>query len=1092
MQNTRIRASAGAGKTFQLSNEFLQIVFEGKSVETILASTFTRKAAGEILDRILFRLSEAALDAKAYEELKKHVKPPTIQLVSHREGESPELRNLQSILADIARNLYRLRISTLDSFFNKIATTFSLELGLPPGWSILDEADFAQYVSEAVRNVLAVHENGSVELMHRLHQGENVRSVTRELTELASDHLPIIRSTERKHWDHADLRREELSPPILEREIERFATAELPKNKDKTVPKALVKTVEKIKGLAENGDWKAFLAETLIKSIVSGDNKYGTKEIDGELLDSAQVLIEQAKAVQLNKLAGQTLATRLLLEMVVREYDAILQREKRFRFEDITQRLGLVDFSANLDSLVHRMDAKTEFLLLDEFQDTSLPQWNILKPFAKEATKHGSVFCVGDSKQAIYGWRGGVAGIFDQIDETVGEMLERPLNKSYRSSPWIMKAVNRVFEKIDTNAALAVDENHAVAAKVWKGRFETHETAKSLAGSYRLEVAPAPQNDEEDAGEVMFQYIVDRIVQLHTGKPKAEIGVLVAKNNVIGDLIKALKEKGIEASEEGGNPLTDSFAVRHVLSAMRLADHPGDLIVRFHLVNGPLAEFLGLSDFKSDVQAVNAAANMRRRLLNTGYGNTVKELVDKLEPACNARELQRLDKLQELAFQYQEAVAGLRTERFVRLVETTKVESTTAAKIRVMTIHKSKGLEFDIVVLPDLDNDLVKQTPSIIVGKETPTAPVDFVVRYVGAEVQPLLPENFRTAFDKRVRSEVEESLSLLYVAMTRAKHELTMIVPPLSKSALKRWKDGDDYCTKTAAGTLRAALTPTNYDTENIGSDPHVLFEDGETDWYDKEAARGTWDRVPLDTATEIRDVPACSLKPLPKISYRGMKKVAPSGLEQESSKKTTPKIVSEIKSEPTEKRDRQNAMLWGTALHACFEHGLTDSPWLDVAEPNSQALVAMIDKAVAGKKGSVDVGKVLEAFQTACENPEIRAALSRKSYEKHAMQQHVDVIAERKFAVRLDDNSLLHGSVDRLVVFRDGKKAVGLDILDYKTDRPPAGTDETAFLNERIESYAPQLNAYREGMSKLYGIDPGRITARIVFTTIGRVVEV
>ena len=168
MKNTIIKASAGSGKTFKLSNKFLGILLDtgggkvSQKIDTILASTFTRKAAGEILDRILNRLAEAALDENKQKELDQHIPLPVKDTKKRTEL-------LQTTVAEIAKNLYRLRISTLDSFFNKIASSFSLELGLPPGWEIIDETEHQRSIHEAIRDVFEEsHKNEARKFLHLL------------------------------------------------------------------------------------------------------------------------------------------------------------------------------------------------------------------------------------------------------------------------------------------------------------------------------------------------------------------------------------------------------------------------------------------------------------------------------------------------------------------------------------------------------------------------------------------------------------------------------------------------------------------------------------------------------------------------------------------------------------------------------------------------------------------------------------------------------------------------------------------------------------------------------------------------------------
>ena len=142
-----IRASAGTGKTFQLSNRFIELLHAGVAVDRILATTFTRKAATEILDRVVVRLAEAAMDQPSCEEL------ATVLPTAHAGPRFTQAR-AQHLLRILIQNLHRLQIGTLDSFFAQIAGSMSLELGLPPGWSIVDELYDIRLRDEAIELLL--------------------------------------------------------------------------------------------------------------------------------------------------------------------------------------------------------------------------------------------------------------------------------------------------------------------------------------------------------------------------------------------------------------------------------------------------------------------------------------------------------------------------------------------------------------------------------------------------------------------------------------------------------------------------------------------------------------------------------------------------------------------------------------------------------------------------------------------------------------------------------------------------------------------------------------------------------------------------
>ena len=171
-----IRASAGTGKTFQLTKRYLSLLNAGASPAQILAVTFTRKAAGEILDRLLVGLAEAAHTPAALQALQQHMTGPVL-----------DRRRCVDLLQVLLRDLHQLQISTLDSFFIQIARGLALELGLPVDWQIVEDLDDQRLRMEAMQAFLA--EDALADLVHLLRllsKGEAPRSVVGVLDAVAT------------------------------------------------------------------------------------------------------------------------------------------------------------------------------------------------------------------------------------------------------------------------------------------------------------------------------------------------------------------------------------------------------------------------------------------------------------------------------------------------------------------------------------------------------------------------------------------------------------------------------------------------------------------------------------------------------------------------------------------------------------------------------------------------------------------------------------------------------------------------------------------------------------------------------------------
>lgn len=1076
--NEVIRASAGTGKTFQLSNRYLGLVAVHEPFETILATTFTKKAAGEILDRVLIRLAEAVVDPKKRDELG-----------SFTGNETYSADDWLALLRQMVRRLHSLRVSTLDQFFLQLARIFSLELGMPPGWRIIDETVDARLRAEAIQIVLAERDTADVlRLMHQLTKGEVTRSIEGQLTSLVNSLYAVYLDAPAEAWDT-------FRPPAKPADTAvHNALYDLRENRDWTKHKSILKALDSDYERFCSKDFEAFLSGGLAKAVADDKDTYYGKPIPSSILDAYRTLLAVVKVELIFPIINQTRATRDLLNRFDRAYTFLKQTRRGFRFEDITRRvanaLGMTTGERpNLSNADFRLDGRLGHLLLDEFQDTAPIQWRVLRPFAHrtvESGPHRSFFCVGDVKQAIYGWRGGVAEIFEAIDRELENLKPGSLDTSYRSSPVVIETVNRVFGTLSLNPAL---RNYPQAAQAWAARYTTHSTARAnLSGYVTLELVPVePEEDdgkeEEDKisddqnsstnqkpsgdqkRQKVEQYTVDRIAELHRALPDASIGVLVRRNEMVGRLISRLRQVGIRASEEGGNPLTDSPAVQVALSALTLADHPGDLTSRYHVAHSPLASFLGLTRHDDDAQASDVARSIRNELAEAGYGPTIYRWTQHLAPSCNARDLNRLVQLVELAYGY-EVDATSRADHFVETVEQRRVEDPSSANIRVMTIHQSKGLQFDMVFLPELDQRLTGQPPELLVERPSPTEPIRRVCRYVKEDIRRIMPEVIQKMSDDQTQQVVEESLCLLYVAMTRAVHALHLIAaaPPSNQ--------------KEPSATYAGVLL------QSLGKD----FTAGDPDWFDVAEKKISGGACPLAQTTAVETPTtrgqAPPLKLAPSTNHRrGWEHTSPSKLEGGNLVHLADRLRSD--------QGRLRALQEGTILHAWFE----TITWLDRGnrKPSDRSRL----KTIAQRLGGVeDIDRLLDEFDRLLEKPANRLVLSCSTYAQEPDDPsqrtpiHVTsnvkrpewrVWTERPFTVRDGDTTILTGSIDRLVVLFDGETPIGAEVLDFKTDRVSPEQ-----LPDRSEFYRPQLEAYRRAVLKWYPTLSNCISTRLLFVRV------
>ena len=227
--------------------------------------------------------------------------------------------------------------------------------------------------------------------------------------------------------------------------------------------------------------------------------------------------------------------------------------------------------------------------------------------------------------------------------------------------------------------------------------FPEHTTARQdLAGYAELVTAEATDGNADEKREKCFAAAAHLAATLQTKAPTYSVGILTRGNAAIGHLIHHLENLGVEASQEGGNPLTDSKSVERILSALMMSEHPGDKRWAFHVAGSPLAQINGIGP-----------SWIRQSIDDRGIAETIENLASILAPVCDARDTLRLKQLTRLAIQY-EPNATDRLRDFIDLVRNKRVERPQEARVRVMTIHQAKGLEFDTVILPQLDSDLTK------------------------------------------------------------------------------------------------------------------------------------------------------------------------------------------------------------------------------------------------------------------------------------------------------------------------------------------------------------------------------------------------
>lgn len=1054
LPNTVIRASAGSGKTFQLTNRYLSLLQRGVSPEKILAVTFTRKAAGEIFDRIVQRLADAAADHTKCQELARFIAAP--DLTTER---------CSDLLVSVTRSLHRLRVGTLDSFFSKIAGSCSLELGLPLGWRIVEELADARLRDRAIADSLAGESMKPVlTLLHLLNKGDAARSVSQLIRETVRQLYALSRETDVTAWKKLPR-----CPAVPAADL---AAAREGLESIKIPHKSTMKEVEKDVQFLKDDKFEDFIRRGMASKLLDGATEYNKKPITDDIRGIYETLLRHVKHCLVNRLVDQTEATYDLLLHYRQHYEQLKHERAALRFEDVTFALtqGKASPVADDERVTFRLDAAIDHLLLDEFQDTSLGQWSVLRPIAQRVTAQadGSFFCVGDTKQAIYGWRGGLAELFDAMQSELPALEQVPLDISFRSSQAVIDVVNRTFSRLDLHSELG---DYADAVKQWQKRFREHQTSKRDLPGYvtletceRIEVADDEGPEASNLAEAAFlDFAAQRIAEVHRESPGMTIGVLTRTNPKIGELIYRLRALQVPASEEGGNPLIDSCAVELILSLVRLADHPGDSAAAWHVACSPLASAFGIQTDTIRRTAL-LAAQLRRELIDEGYGRAIYRWAQLLAPSCDVRDRSRLQQLVELAYAYQ-AECTLRPADFLEFIERQKVSDPTSSAVRVMTVHQAKGLEFDIVFLPELDSGrtLLGQPPSVVMSRNRLGGDVDCVCRYANEHVQKLLPPSFRKMFAAAADTQIGEALCVMYVAMTRAIHALHLLIEPA--------RENERGLPKTFAGLLRAALC------EDSSPAVGLLFDHGQSNWYELEKRRRKLKPVAASSSSAMPSAPAkIALAPPPQERRRGLERQSPSRMEGGA----TARVRRALELVDP---DRTVAMLRGTVIHAWFEQIM----WLEDGLPSEQQLLAALGLIRGTETVSETVRRVwLKDFQAMLKQKDIAAALTRSSYLKTLPKDwsrgdaQLEVRNEWPFA-SIDGPQILTGRMDRVVFHRLDGEIVAADVLDFKTD--VLGKTPGDRLEDRVQHYRPQIAAYCKTLMQQTGLPHTRVSGALLF---------
>ncbi len=792
-QNERTLASAGSGKTYALTNRFIALVLGGAKPEEICALTFTRKAAGEFFSKTMSKLARAAADPEFAASLARDISAAAPLLPPPSRGDFEEA------LAKFAEAAPRLHMETIDSFVSRFVRFFAAELGIFEDIQILDDLGAARENARAAEEVLRrfSSEEGDFQNFARAFKAANFGAENKRVADALISFIENSRDIwfaipDASRWGDfpgfsppdAPARNSDEYRAILARAAEELEKCGDPKEAAakgailkffaeadfETAPKSKTKAALAFcEYFAERGTCRGFEAPPS-----RGGALYPLTLEESRLFDGAARSLLRAHASSARDAAKAVFS---IMGAFSGAYSECALSRGRMAFSDMPALVASSGARTARELVEYRFDSRFSHWLFDEFQDTSRMQWAVFEPIVREAATNSggekTFFYVGDVKQSIYSWRGGDSALFDEIyDKMDGAVRDNPqIKTSWRSCPAVISAVNAVFSD---GRAMALHFGEKAAGR-WGRIWENHDTAapnSSMRGAVTAERAES----DEDAADRAYEFAKS----LNPVARGLTCAVLVQRNKTAARIIETFRRRAAEdgipmraAGELDVDISSDNMACPAMLSFALAAAHPADTLSLGYAKMTPLKPLLGGDKWRENF--LGTASDLG---LAAALSRPAKALMEACEPGDSFTR-NRIAQFMEMARKF-DAQNIRDIDEFVEAARKFRIrEGASSDTVQVMSIHKSKGLDFDVVILPELGNPAgghggrISATPSGFAL----ALPADSVCR---------LDKTLSAAAAELADERAYDSLCRFYVALTRAKRAMHLILPrePASKPA--------------------------------------------------------------------------------------------------------------------------------------------------------------------------------------------------------------------------------------------------------------------------------------------------------------------
>lgn len=827
------KASAGSGKTYTLVKEYLKIVLTNpEDFRHILAITFTNKAADEMKGRIIRYLGELAENRN-----------PGLKADLIEDGVTGDIEHIARIvLKNILHKYYFFSVLTIDSFFQKIIRSFSKELNLYIGYNLeLDEKDVMEKITDELLD--SVGEDAVLTrflenfVYYNIEENKDWK-IDKQVRDIGMEIFKERYWELKQKFEEDVLDKSKVSRIIsnLRDIVSGFekTMSDISLKSDETLKKynlsvgdfnsgasgvmgyLIVNIGEKkkyipgIRALNASEDKTAWYTKTTLKK------KQILEAVNGGLFE----LLNKAISLWKDDFKSYNTARVLLKTIhVLGVFSDLLERLKFYRDENKIMLLSdanniLQKLTADMDSapfVYEKTGNRFRYFLVDEFQDTSSFQWMNLLPLIINSLGEGNLsMVVGDVKQSIYRWRNGnmrllLERIYSDLSQFEEVIENKTLDENHRSGKNIIDFNNKIFSASPEYIIENILKKEGNLIRNAYHNCEQKPAGGKNGGYVQLEYIPG-ETDEDDNPYVLTIQSVNRIInELKSEKISLkDILILTRTRDEASDIAKALSEEKIPVISADSLFLYNSPRVKLILNLLKYIidnrnllaktealynysliyplENDFDKIFSDNIVSGQskFADTIPADFFGKDKKGETDFRRINPALNNYSLFELVESLIRIFKLITPDSYLMRfMDIIHDYTSKYSGDITG-----FLKWWEESKIEFSIivpeeADAVRIMTIHKAKGLQSRVVIVPfirwPVDRELRKTTMWASSEEEEPFDAAPYLV-----EVTKSLEETY---FEEQYNEEREllclDNLNLLYVAFTRPEERLYAIIMP-------------------------------------------------------------------------------------------------------------------------------------------------------------------------------------------------------------------------------------------------------------------------------------------------------------------------